>query len=160
MPRSDITIVTWCSASGSSVQVGETQRIAEEEHRRVVADDVPVALLGIEFERGATDVAFRIGRAALAGHGGEADEHRRGLADLAEQFCAGEACDVVRHGECAVGAPALGVHAPFRDHLPVEVRHLLDQPDVLQQRGAARTGGHDVGVVGDRGAGRVGEPGR
>ena len=104
MPRSDITIVTWCSASGSKrpeipvvvgaaqagarialdrvVEVREAQRVAEEEHRRVVADDVPVAFLGIELQRGAADVAFRVRRAALTGDGGEAHEHRRLLADL------------------------------------------------------------------------------
>jgi hypothetical protein len=33
------------------------------------------------------------------------------------------------------------VHAPFRDHLAVEMGQLLDQPDILQQRWAARAGG-------------------
>src|SRR5580704_2655489 len=63
MPRSDMMMVTWCSCLGQQrpeipvvvgaaqsrarvaldrvVEVGEAQRIAEEEHRRVVADDVP-----------------------------------------------------------------------------------------------------------------------
>jgi len=71
MPRSDITMVTWCSASGRSdqksqvivgraqtrarialdrvVQVRKAQRIAKEEDGCIVADDVPVAFLGIEF---------------------------------------------------------------------------------------------------------------
>jgi len=39
------------------------------------------------------------------------------------------------------------VHAPLRDHLAVEMRHLFDQPDILEQRRAAPTGGHDVGVA-------------
>jgi hypothetical protein len=30
------------------VQVGELERVAQEEHRRVVADHVPVAFLGVE----------------------------------------------------------------------------------------------------------------
>src|SRR5204862_180461 len=72
MPRSDITIVTWCSASGSRVQKSQ-------------------------------------------------------------------------------------LLSALRDHLAIELRQLLDQPDVLQQRGAAPTGGHDVGVVGHRCAGGVGE---
>jgi len=50
----------------------------------------------------------------------------------------------VGHRERAVGSPALGVHAALRDHLAVEMGELLDQPDVLQQGRAARTGGHDV----------------
>jgi hypothetical protein len=139
------------------VEVREPQRITEEEHRRVVAHDVPVALLGVELDREAADIAFRVGGAALAGDGREAREQRGLLADLAEDFCACVARDVVRHLEGAVGTPALGVHAPLRDNFPVEMRHLLDQPDVLQQRRAARTGRHDVGVVGDRRTGGIGE---
>ena len=74
-----------------------------------------------------------------------------------EDLGPGVAGDVVGDREGPVGAPAFGVHPPLRNHLAVEVRQLLDQPDVLQQRRAARAGGHDVGVVGDRRAGRVGE---
>ena len=139
------------------VEVGKAQRVAEEEHRRVVADDVPVAFLGVELQRSAADVALGVGGAALAGNGREAGEHRRLLADLGEDLRLGKAGDVVRHGEGAVGAPALGMHPPLGDHLAVEMRQLLDQPDVLQQRRTARTGGHDVGVVGDRRAGGIGE---
>ena len=161
--RPEIPVVVRAAQPGARValdgmvEVREAQRIAEEEHRRVVADDVPVALLGVELERDAADVALRIGRAALAGDGREAREHRRLLADLRENLGLGVAGDVVRDREGAVGAPALGVHAPLRDHLAVEMRQLLDQPDILQQRRAAPTGGHDVGVVSDRGAGRVGK---
>src|SRR6201999_3826589 len=102
------------------VEVGETQRIAEEEHRRIVADDVPVAVLGIELEGGAADVAFRIGRAALAGDGREAREHGRLLPDLRENLGLGVPGDVVGYREGAVGTPTLGVHAPLRDYLAVE----------------------------------------
>src|SRR5216683_5868388 len=102
------------------------------------------------FRSQAADVAFRIRRASFAGDGRESREHRRLLADLGENPGLGVAADVVRDSEGAVGAPALGVHAPLRDYLPVELRHLLDQPDILEQRRAAPTGGHDVGVVGDR----------
>src|SRR5258708_287178 len=104
-------------------------------------------LLGIELEGGAADVAFRIGRAALAGDGREAREHGRLLPDLRENLGLGVAGDVVGHREGAVGTPALGVHAPLRDYLPVEMRHLLDQPDILEQRRAAPTGGPDFRVV-------------
>ena len=37
------------------IEVGEAQRIAEEEDRRVVADQVPISLLGIEFHRKAAE---------------------------------------------------------------------------------------------------------
>ena len=172
MPRSLMTIVTWCSASGSSVQKsqllsalrmlvrgsrlmawlrsGKCSGIAEEEHRRVVADEVPVAFFGVELQREAANVALGVGGAALAGHGREAGEHRRLLADLREDLGLGVAGDVVRDGECAVCAGALGVHAPLGNHLAVEVGELFEQPDVLQQRRPARPGGLNVEIVGDR----------
>jgi hypothetical protein len=49
------------------------------------------------------------------------------------------------------------MHPPLRDYLAVEMRDLLDQPDILQQSRAAWACGHDVGVVGYRRAGRAGE---
>ena len=100
--------MTWCSASGSSVQKsqlfcalrrpvrgsrltawlrsGNLQRVAHEEHRRVVADEVPVAFLGVELDGEAADVALGVGRAALAGHRREAHEHFGLLADLREEL--------------------------------------------------------------------------
>ncbi|KAI1696513.1 helix-turn-helix domain-containing protein [Ditylenchus destructor] len=61
----------------------------------------------------------------------------------------GEARDVLRHREAAIGARALGVHAALGNDLAVEVGQLLQQPDVLQERGAARACGLDVEVVDD-----------
>ncbi len=58
-------------------EVGELERVADEEDRGVVADEVPVAFLGVELEREAAHVALGVGRALLAGDGGEAGEHRR-----------------------------------------------------------------------------------
>jgi len=90
--RPEIPVVIRAAQPGARValdrmvEVREPQRIAEEEHRCVVADDVPVTLLGIELEGGAADVAFRIGGAALTGHRREAREHRRLLADLGKDL--------------------------------------------------------------------------
>ena len=68
------------------VEVGELERIAQEEHRRVVADQVPVAFLGVEFHGETADIALGIGRAAFAGHGGETGEQLGLFADLGEDF--------------------------------------------------------------------------
>ena len=122
------------------VEVGEAERIAEEEHRRVVADNVPVTLLGVELKRGSADIALGVGGATLAGNGGEAGEHRRLLADRAEDLRLGKAGDVVRYRKGAVGAPSFGVHAALGDHFAVEVSQLLEQPNVLQQCRTAGTG--------------------
>ena len=66
-------------------QVGELHRVLDEEHRDVVADEVPVAFVGVELHGEAAHVARGVGGAALARHGGEAHEHRRALAGLGEQ---------------------------------------------------------------------------
>ena len=63
------------------VQVRKAQRIAKEEDGRVVADDVPIAFLGIEFQGGTADIAFGISRAALACHTGMATFAEAGVSD-------------------------------------------------------------------------------
>src|SRR5690242_705737 len=56
-------------------EVRELHRVADEEDRRVVADQVVVALLGVELQREAAHVAPGVGAARLARDGGEACEH-------------------------------------------------------------------------------------
>ena len=65
-------------------QVRELHRILDEEDRDIVADEVPVAGLGVELHREAADVAHQVGRALVAGDRREADEGRRALALLLE----------------------------------------------------------------------------
>ena len=139
------------------VEVGELEGIAQEEDRRVVAHQIPVALLGIELHRKAPDVPLGVGGAALAGDGGKAQEAVGLLADLGEDLGLGVLGDVMGDGEGAVGAGTLGVHPAFGDHLPVEVGEFLQEPDILQQHRSARSGGHGVLVVDDGGAGPGGQ---
>ena len=70
---------------GGVDQVGKLHRVLDEEDRDVVADQIPVALVGVELHREAAHVARGVGRAALAEHGREADEDRRLLAGLGEE---------------------------------------------------------------------------
>ena len=178
-PRSENRIVTWCRLSGDSDQkshmavgermlvlrvallgvdeVGELVGVAHEEDRRVVADEVPVALPGVELQRKAAHVALVVGGAQLAGDGREAGEHLGLLADGGEDVGRRVARDVLGDGQRAVGAPALGVHRPLGDALAVLVGELLDQLVVLHQQRPARAGGHRILVVGDGGAGGGGE---
>ncbi len=131
------------------VEIGEFERIAQEEDGGVVAHQVPVAFLGVELDGKAADIALGIRRAALAGDGGEAHEELGLLADLGEDLRPGVAGDIVGDGEGTEGAGSLGVHAPFGDHFAVEMRQLFKKPDVLQQLRSALAGGDDVLVVGD-----------
>jgi hypothetical protein len=109
--------------------VGELDRVADEEHRQVVADEVPVAVLGAELDREAARVAGDVGRVAAADDRGEADGDRGALALLLEELGA----RVVRGRlvadrpvrlEEAVGDEPAGVDDALGDPLAVEVRDL------------------------------------
>ena len=65
-------------------EIGELDRVLDEEHRDVVADEVPVAGVGVELDGKAAHVARRVDRAGAAGHGREAHEHRAAVALLLE----------------------------------------------------------------------------
>ncbi len=131
------------------VEVRELERVAQEEHRRVVPDKIPVALLGVELHREAADVPLGIGRAALTGHRGKPHEAVGLLADFREYLGLCVFGDVVRDGERAERARSLRVHTPLRDHFPVEMSQLFEEPDVLQQSGSPRACRHQVLVVND-----------
>ena len=73
------------SCLGGVDQVGKLDGVLDEEDRDVVADDVPVALLGVELDREAAHIAREVGRALVAGDGREAHEGRRFLARALEQ---------------------------------------------------------------------------
>src|SRR5262249_13207984 len=59
--------------------------VLDKKHWRVVPDQVPVAVLGVELHGKAAWIAFGIGAAFFASHRREAHEHPRLLADLAEE---------------------------------------------------------------------------
>ena len=67
-------------------EIGELDRVLDEEDRNVVADEIPVALLGVELDGEAAHVARRVDRAGAAGHGREPGEDRRPLADLGQDL--------------------------------------------------------------------------
>ena len=112
-------------------EVLEFQRVADEEDRRVVADHVEIAVIGIELDREAARIAPGVGAAALARHGAEA--HRDiGLGARLEELGLGIFRDVLGHLEMPEGARALGVWLALGDALSVEVGHLLDEVVVVE----------------------------
>ena len=131
-------------------EVGELDRVLDEEHRHVVADQVPVAFVGVELDGEAAHVARRVLGAAFARDGREADKHRRDFSGLLE----GRGLGVLRQRlvgfEETVRARATRMHDALGDALVVEVRELLAQDEVLEQRRPARAGLQGVLVVGDR----------
>src|ERR1700733_9555621 len=132
------------------IEIRKAQRVAKEEHRRIVAYHVPIALFGVELQGETADVALSIRSAALAGDRGKTREQWRLLADFGEDFRFGMATDVMRDSEGPMRTGTFGVHAPLGNHFAVKVCEFFDQPDVLQQGRAARAGGLDVEIVADR----------
>jgi hypothetical protein len=105
---------------------------------RVVTDHVEVALRRVELQRKPARVAPRVWAASLACHGGEPDQ-RVGLGARLEYRSPGVLTDVAGHLEVPESAATLGVRLAFRDALPVELGHLLDQVVILQKNRAVRT---------------------
>ena len=148
-------MVTCSSASGKLVQKSQFREfhgVAEKEHRGIVAHEIPVAFLGVEFEGEAPDITLGVGSAALTGYGGETGKHLSLLAYMAEDGCLGIPGDVVGYGECAKSAGTLGVHAALGNDLAVKVRHLFHIPYILHQHRATGACGHAVLVVWHRSA--------
>ena len=114
-------------------QVGELDPVLDEEDRDVVADQVEVALVGVELRREAPDVTSGVGRPARAGDGREPDEHRR-----RRRRCAGTPRRTGPSSPSVASnvpwAPAPRAWTdPLGDALVVEVHDLLAQVEVLEQ---------------------------
>jgi len=133
-------------------EVLELHQIPQEEHRGVVADDVEVALRGVEPQRETARVTPGVWAAPLTGHRRKPDQGFS-LHPGLEHRSAGEPADIGGHLEVAEGTRSLGVGLTLGDTLPVEVGHLLNQIVVLQQDGAVRTDGQRMLVTGDRDTG-------
>ncbi|MNJ25540.1 hypothetical protein D3C77_199870 [compost metagenome] len=131
-------------------QVGEFDRVLDEEDRDVVPHQVPVALLGIELHREAAHVARRVDRAGAAGHRGEADEDLGLLADLGQHLGGGVGRQALGQFEDAVRGRSAGVDDALGDAFVVEMLDLLAQDEVFQQRRAARAAAQGVLVVAER----------
>ena len=130
-------------------EVRKLDRVLDEEHRNVVADQVPVALVRVELDREAADIARRVLRSLRARDRREAAEHRRALALLRENRGARQLGNGARALEVAVRARAAGMHDALRNPLVVEVEDLLAKDEVFEQRRPAGAETKAVLVVGD-----------
>src|SRR5580700_8902626 len=133
-------------------EVGELQWIANKKDRSVVADQVVVAVLGVELDRKAARIAQRVGGALFTRDGREADENLGTLSDWREKFCPRPLRHVGQHFEVAVSTRAFGMHDALGNPLAIKMRELLDQVMVLHQNRSSRTRGPRVLIVGDRGS--------
>ncbi len=131
-------------------QVGELHRVLDEEHRDVVADQVEVALVGIELHGEAAHVARRVDRAGAARHRREAREDLCPFARVLQERGLGQARHVLERLEVAVRGRAAGMDDALGNAFMVEMGDLLAQHEILEQRRAARPALQRILVVRDR----------
>ena len=131
-------------------QIGELDRVLDEEHRDVVADQIEVAFLGIELDGEAAHVARQVDRAGAAGDGGEPHEDLGLLLRVLQEAGLGELGERFRRLEIAVRAGAARMHDTLGDALMVEMRDLLAQDEIFEQARAALAALERILVVGDR----------
>ena len=134
---------------GGMDQIRELDGILDEEDGDVVADNVPVALLRVEFHGKPTHIARHIGRALVASHRGEAGKDIRLLTLSLENVCRRDVFQRVERLEIAMRAVATGMHDTFRNALMVKVENLFTEDEIFGQHRAARTSFQMVLVVGD-----------
>jgi hypothetical protein len=113
------------------VEVGELERIAQEEYRRIVPHEIPISLLGIELGRKAPDIPLGICSATLAGNRRKAGEGFGLLPHFREDLGLGIAGNVVGDREGPIGTGTLGMHSALGNHLPIKLGEFLQEPYIL-----------------------------
>ena len=131
-------------------QVREFHCVLNKEHRHVIADQIPIAFVGIELDRKAAHISRGVFGAALARYGGETHKHRRNLASFLERRSTGD----LRHRfvslKVTVGARTACVHDAFGNALVVKMRDFFAQDKVFEQSRAAQTGLQRILVIRNR----------
>ena len=124
---------------GRMDDVGELQRILDEEDREVVAHEVEDAVGGVELRREPTRVACDVGRSAGADDRGEAGEDFGHGVLLQERGLRHRLGGPVGAEDPVCGGSS-GMDDAFGDPLMIEMSDLLPQMVVLQQDRAPRSG--------------------
>ena len=170
MARSDMTHMIMCMLSGVSEmksqklscadcacgkravglglhrmdEVGKFDGVLNEEDGDVVADEVPVAFLGVELHCKAANVAREVERSLAAGDGREANKGRRVFSPTRWKMSARVMSDSdFGQLEKAMRTIAAGMHDALGDALMIEVEDFLAEVEVLDaepghERPAAR----------------------
>ena len=120
-------------------EVGKLHRILNEKDRDVVADKIPIALFGIEFDGKTADVTREIGRSAITCNGRKPRKNRRFFADFAQDQRGRKVAQAVSKFEVSVRRKSTGMDDAFRNTLMIEMENLLAQHKVFEQHGSARS---------------------
>ena len=131
-------------------QVGKLDRVLDEEHRDVVAHEIEVAFLRVELHGKAAHVARHVARARAAGDGGKAHEHRRLLLRILQERGPRQLRQRLVRLKEAVRARAARMDDPLGNPLVIEVRDLLAEDEVFEQRRPACARAQRVLIVRNR----------
>ena len=120
-------------------EIREFMRVLNEEHRRVVADEIINAFVGIELGGPAANITHGVRRAARALYRGETDKYRGFLIRVGEEIRLGDISKAAIGLEIAVSRRAARVNDTLRDAFMVKMGNFLAQNKVFEQRRPART---------------------
>jgi truncated hemoglobin YjbI len=113
--------------------VWKFDRVLDEEHRNVVAYDVPVTFPRVQFYRKAPDVAGKIKRTFTACNSRESYKGRSALAGMLKQFGASVFREWLIVFKETMRAIAAGVNDALWNPLMVEMEYLLAKMKILDQ---------------------------
>ena len=131
-------------------EVREPDGVLDEENRDVVADDVPVAFLGIELDGKPAHVTSEVERPLASRHGRKADEGWRLFPHALENVRPCIFGERVVGLEIAVCPVASRMNHALGDALVVEVEQLLPEMEVLDQVWPTLADPKCIVVIGNR----------
>jgi len=113
-----VNILQWLT------KVRKLDRLLDKEDRNVVADNIPITLLGIELDRKASNVSDRIRAATAALNSGEPQEHGRGPRGVGQHSGVRDIFQAFVQLEMAVCCGPSSVDHTLRDTFVIESMNL------------------------------------
>lgn len=129
-------------------EVREFDGVLDEEDRRVVAHQVIVTFLGIEFGGEAADVPHRIRRSSEALHVGKTHKDRSLFSRILQKARLGVLGKGFVYLKIAMCPGTSCVNHAFRYPLLVKMSHFFQKVEAFKQRGAPASGFKCVLVIG------------
>src|SRR5664279_5543884 len=133
-------------------EIGKFDGVLNEEHWDVVADEVPISLLGIEFHGEAAYVARRVDRSGAARYRRNAGEQWRLFARPLEQVGLRDIGQRLEILKVTVRGRTARVNDAFRNSLVIKVKYFFPQDKIFEQGRAPRARAQRILVIGDANA--------
>ncbi len=130
-------------------EIGKFDRILDEEDRNVVADEIPIAFLGVELDGEAPDVPHRVRRSRAAGDRRKSNIDLGLFADLRQHARARIFRQRLPQLEKTAGAGPARVDDAFGDALMVKMKNLFAEMEILQKRWTPSASAKRVLIVED-----------